>query len=81
MCRYCNFLQNGHTITGRFYVNLHLPKAKKKTPRKTDEMFFPHDNAPVHKSLISMAAVDDCVVELVDHPPFSPEAMIICSLT
>ena len=34
---------------------------------------FHQDNAPVHKSVVEMAAVHDFGFELVDHPPFSAD--------
>ena len=36
-------------------------------------VLFPRDNAPAHKSVVAMAAVCDCGVEVVDHPPYSPQ--------
>ena len=32
-----------------------------------------HDNAPAHKSRLSMAAIHGCRFQLVDHPPFSAD--------
>ena len=38
---------------------------------KTDEgsLVFHQDNGPAHKSVVAMAAVHDCGLELVGHPP------------
>uniref|UniRef100_A0A3Q0RHJ7 Mos1 transposase HTH domain-containing protein n=1 Tax=Amphilophus citrinellus TaxID=61819 RepID=A0A3Q0RHJ7_AMPCI len=67
----------GHTINGEYYANLlrQLRKAiKSKWPGKlTKGVLFHQDNAPVHKSMVSVAAVCDCGFELVDHPPYSPD--------
>ena len=42
------------------------------TASKTDGVMFYQDNAPAHKSVVAVAAVRDCGVELVDHSPYSP---------
>ena len=31
------------------------------------------DGAPAHKSVVAMAAMRDCGIEQVDHPPYSPD--------
>ena len=36
-------------------------------------VLFHQDNAPAHTSVIAMAAINERVFELVQHPPFSPE--------
>ena len=35
-------------------------------------MLFHQDNAPVHKSVIAMAAIHDCGFKLIEHPHYSP---------
>ena len=32
-----------------------------------------HDNAPVHKSRLTMAAIQECRFQLINHPPYSPD--------
>ena len=34
---------------------------------------FHQDNAPVHKSVIAMAAINDCGFKLIEHPPYSAD--------
>ena len=36
-------------------------------------VMFHQDNAPAHESVVAMAAVCDCGIELVDDPPYSPD--------
>ena len=39
----------------------------------TESVLFHQDNAPVHKSVIAMAAIHDCGFKLNEHPPYSPD--------
>ena len=32
-----------------------------------------HDNAPVHKSRVTQAAIRECKFEQLNHPPYSPD--------
>ena len=34
---------------------------------------FHQGNALVHKYVVSLAALRDCLFKLVDHPPYSPD--------
>ena len=36
-------------------------------------VLFHQDNAPAHKSAVTMAAVSGCGFELADHPPYSSD--------
>ena len=47
-------------------------------------VLFHQDNATAHISVVAMAAVHDCGIELGDHPPYSPDlaqSTIFCSPT
>lgn len=60
-------------INGEYYANL-LRQLQKAMPRKISErVLFHQDNAPAHKTLVSMAAMRNCGFELVDDPPDSPD--------
>ena len=49
-------------------------KIKIKCRRKlTKGVLFHQDNAPVHKSVIAMAAIHDCGFKFIKHPPYSPD--------
>ena len=73
-------LQKGQTINWEYYANLlrQLRKViKSKWPAKLTKwvLFHQHDqgNAPVHKTVVAMAAVLDWGFELVDDPPYYPD--------
>ena len=74
---FINYLQKGKTINGEYYAKLlrELRQAiKSKQPGKlTKGVLLNQDNAPAHKSLVAMSAVHDCGLELIDHPPYSPD--------
>ena len=36
-------------------------------------VLFHQDNAPVHKSVIAMAAINDCGFKLIENLPYSPD--------
>ena len=72
-----DYLQKGQTIDGTYYASLltQLPeKIKiKRRGKLTKGVLFHQDNAPVHKSVIAMAAIHDCGFKLIEHPPYSPD--------
>ena len=65
------------TITGKYYASLlhqHREAIKEKRRGKLSRgVLLLHDNAPVHKATVSIAAVHDCGFTLVSHPPYSPD--------
>ena len=72
-----DYLQKGQMINGtyRYYASLLMQLREKiKRHRKlTKSVLFHKDNAPVHKSVIAMAAIHDCGFKLIEHPPYSPD--------
>ena len=72
-----DYLQKGQTINGTYYASFLMQlreKIKIKCRGKlTKGMLFHPDNAPVHKSVIAMAAIHGCGFELIEHPPYSPD--------
>ena len=74
---FIDYLQKGKTINGEYYAKLlrELRQViKSKRPGKlTKGVLLHQDNAPAHKSLVAMSAVQDCGFELIDHPPYSPD--------
>lgn len=74
---FINPLQKGHVINGKYCDNVlrQLQKVNRiKHPGKLMKEVLVHlDNVPAHKSPLSMAVVFDCVLELVDYPPSSPD--------
>ena len=72
-----DYLQKGQTINGTYYASL-LAQLREKIKIKrrgklTKGVLFHQDNAPVHKSVIAMAAIHDYGFKLVEHPPYSPD--------
>ena len=72
-----HYLQKGQTINGTYYASL-LTQLREKIKIKrrgklTKGVLFHQDNAPVHKSVIAMAAIHDCGFKLIEHPPYSPD--------
>lgn len=72
-----DYMPHKTTITGETYAVL-LEKLKdaikeKRRGKVTRGVLLLHDNAPVHKSRIAMAAVRNCGFEELNHPPYSPD--------
>ena len=59
-----DYLEKGQTINGQYYASLLRQlreNIKLKCCRKLSKgVLFPQDNAPVHKSVIAMAVINDC---------------------
>jgi len=72
-----DYLEKGKTITGEYYSNfLARPdeKIREKRPGlQNKKTIFYQDNAPVHKSVLSMEKLRDLHYELLEHPPYSPD--------
>ena len=46
---------------------------EKRLQMKKKKVFFHQDNAPCHKSLATMAKLNELSFELLPHPPYSPD--------
>ena len=57
----------GTSITGEYYANVI------KQLRVAAGVLLLHDNAPVHKSRVAQAAIPECKLEQLNHPPYSPD--------
>lgn len=72
-----DYKEKGLNITGGYYATL-LVKLKdaikeKRRGKWTRGVLLLHDNAPVHKSHVAMAALRNCGYETLNHPPYSPD--------
>ena len=72
-----DYLQNRQMINSTYYASL-LTQLREKIKIKrrgklTKGVLFHQDNAPVHKSVITMAAIHDCGFKLIEHPRYSPD--------
>ena len=72
-----DYLHRGATISGLYYTDLihKLQDAikEKHCGKLRRKVLLHQDNAPSHKSLVAMAAISTAGVELLDHPPYSPD--------
>jgi len=74
---FVDYLQTGKTINTEYYCNLlHKLDAKIREKRpglQKKKIIFHQDNAPAHKSVLTMAKINELKFELLEHPPYSPD--------
>lgn len=72
-----DYKEKGVSITGEYYAALleRLRDAvrEKRRGKLTQGVLLLHDNAPVHKAQVAMAAVQRMGFEILEHPPYSPD--------
>ena len=72
-----DYLPHNVKITGQYYANLlHQLRdniREKRRGKLRRGVLLLHDNAPVHKSRLSMAAIHECGFQLINHPLYSPD--------
>lgn len=72
-----DYLQTGKTINSEYYRKLldQLDaKIREKRPGLTKKkIIFHQDNAPAHKSVLTMAKINELKYDLLEHPPYSPD--------
>ncbi|KAM8718816.1 hypothetical protein ACLKA7_001514 [Drosophila subpalustris] len=74
---FIDYLQKGQTINSDYYMAL-LERLKDEIAKKRPHMakkkvLFHQDNAPCHKSMKTMAKLNELGLELLPHPPYSPD--------
>lgn len=74
---FIDYLEKGRTINSDYYIEL-LDRLDAEIKRKRPHMakkkkLFHQDNAPSHKSIKTMAKLNDLGYELLPHPPYSPD--------
>jgi len=72
-----DYLEKGKTINSEYYCNL-LDQLNEKIREKRPglqhkKIIFHQDNAPAHKSVLTMAKFNELKYELLEHPPYSPD--------
>ncbi|GFU58797.1 histone-lysine N-methyltransferase SETMAR [Trichonephila clavipes] len=72
-----DYLQKGKTITGPYNASLHDKlKAelvgKRSHLQKKENLLHQH-NVPSHTSAVAMVKIHELRIELLDHPPYSPD--------
>jgi [histone H3]-lysine36 N-dimethyltransferase SETMAR len=72
-----DYMPHKTTITGGYYANLLLKLREainnERLGKLSKGVLILHDNAPVHKAHVAMAAFRDCGFEELPHPPYSPD--------
>lgn len=74
---FIDYLEKGRTINSDYYCAL-LDRLKneialKRPHMKKKKILFHQDNAPCHKSMKTMAKMNELNFELLPHPPYSPD--------
>jgi len=74
---FIDYLQKGTTINSDYYCalldRLKTEIAKKRPHLQKKKVLFHQDNAPCHKSMKTMAKLNELRFELLTHPPYSPD--------
>ena len=64
-----DYLRKGQTINGTYYASLLTQLREnikiKRCGKLTEGVLYHQDNAPVHRSVIAMAAIHDCGFKLI----------------
>ncbi|KAL0828929.1 hypothetical protein ABMA28_003828 [Loxostege sticticalis] len=72
-----DFKEQNTSVTGDYYASLlrQLRDAfkEKRRGKLSRGVLLLHDNAPVHTSGVSKAAVKECGFTEIEHPPYSPD--------
>lgn len=68
-----DFAEKDVRITGEYYASLVLTARQKIRKPYRQNMYLLHDNAPVHKSRDSQAAIEQTGFIPLSHPPYSPD--------
>lgn len=66
---FIDYLQHGKTINSEYYMRLKDEKREKRPGMQQKKIMFHQDNAPPHRSAVTMAKLDDLHFELLPHPP------------
>ena len=74
---FIDYLEKGKTINSERYIGqlmrLKNEIGEKRLQMKKKKVLFHQDNAPCHKSLATMAKLNELSFELLPHPPYSPD--------
>lgn len=69
----CDFAENGVKINSAYYSDLVQRCRKLRRKSKNIDLYYLHDNAPIHTSIVSSATIDACGFHTLPHPPYSPD--------
>lgn len=68
-----DFAESGVKINSSYYSNIVQQARKARRKSRVCDLYFLHDNAPIHTSSVSMATIERCGLNLLPHPPYSPD--------
>lgn len=72
-----DYKEKGVSITGEYYATIleRLREAikEKRRGKLSRGVLLLHDNAPVHKSRVALAALHKVGFDILNHPPYSPD--------
>lgn len=74
---FIDYLEKGQNINSDYYMclleRLKYEIADKRPQMNKKKVVFHQDNAPCHKSVRTMAKINELGFELLPHPPYSPD--------
>ena len=74
---FIDYIEKGRTFNRKYYIALlvclNKKIAHKRTQMNKKKVLFHQDNAPCHKSIAMMAKPRELHLELLSHPPYSPD--------
>ena len=68
-----DFLEKGSNLTGEYYKQLYVNSLQILLQRGMVNRWFLQDNAPIHTSDVVQQVIRDSGIELLPHPPYSPD--------
>lgn len=68
-----DFADSNVKINSEYYSQLVSTCRKARRKKRNVPLWFLQDNAPVHKSAQTMQQILECGLQLLDHPPYSPD--------
>jgi len=72
-----DYLQKDQTLNAEYYsyllVKLKAILKEKRRGKVTKVVFFLHDNAPAHRTLVTQTKLDYLGFQYLDHTPYSPD--------
>lgn len=68
-----DFTVNDVKLNTVYCSNLVKQARKKRRKIKLSDLYYLHDNAPIHTSALSATTIQDCGFKTLPHPPYSPD--------
>ena len=68
-----DYLERGKSMNGQYYSELVTIARSKRRKSKLQDLYFLHDNAPVHKSAVASSSLVKAGFFVLEHPPYSSD--------